>query len=173
MVEKKVIGTDKKFKFTANLEISGRPANEKFYYGIKNQSLREGTADAEGSAQVSLLFTLSHEEKVILIVPYGANVTISEETDKNYTTSVHTEIGDSEPIAGHSITLTGVTEDAAVFFTNSRRPDEPEGPSLFRIRFKLPETGFSAVRPQVITEKPMDLNYKPQGWTIQIPELSM
>ncbi len=176
MVEKKVIGTDKKFQFTANLEISGLPANEKFYYGIKNQSLREGTADAEGSAQVSLLFTLSHEEKVILIVPYGANVTISEETDNNYTTYVHTEIGDSETIAGHSITLTGVTEDDEVFFTNSRQPDdpdEPDGPSFFRIRFKLPETGFSAVRPQVITEKPMDLNYKPLGWTIQIPELSM
>ena len=37
----------------------------------------------------------------------------------------------------------------------------------------LPETGFSAVRPQTLPEKPLDLNYAPLGWTLQIPSLSV
>ena len=37
----------------------------------------------------------------------------------------------------------------------------------------LPETGFSAVRPQTLPEKPLSLNYQPTSWTLQIPTLDV
>ncbi len=37
----------------------------------------------------------------------------------------------------------------------------------------LPETGFSAVRPQALPEKPLSVNYKPLSWTLQIPTLDV
>ena len=119
-VEKKVIGTNKAFAFTAGLEISGLWPNETFYYGIKGQPLLKGTADAEGKAQVTLDFELSNGGQIVLIVPYGADVTITEENDDDYSTHVHTEITSSEPVADHSILLPEVIEDIAVLFTNSQ-----------------------------------------------------
>ena len=37
----------------------------------------------------------------------------------------------------------------------------------------LPETGFSAIRPQTLPEKPLSLNYRPTSWTLQIPTLDI
>lgn len=37
----------------------------------------------------------------------------------------------------------------------------------------LPRTGFSAVRPQALPEMPLDLNYQPLRWTLEIPSLSV
>ena len=37
----------------------------------------------------------------------------------------------------------------------------------------LPETGFSAVRPQALPEKPLSVSYKPLSWTLQIPTLDV
>ncbi|MBQ6480790.1 MAG: Cna B-type domain-containing protein, partial [Anaerolineaceae bacterium] len=37
----------------------------------------------------------------------------------------------------------------------------------------LPETGFSAVRPQTLPEKPLSLNYRPTSWILQIPTLDV
>ena len=37
----------------------------------------------------------------------------------------------------------------------------------------LPRTGFSALRPQALPEMPLDLNYQPLRWTLEIPSLSI
>ena len=37
----------------------------------------------------------------------------------------------------------------------------------------MPETGFSAIHPQALPEKPKDIVYKPLRWTLQIPTLDV
>ncbi len=60
---------------------------------------------------------------------------------------------------------------------NCMLPPSTEGGSgftLFRLDegIALPRTGFSAVSPMGLSEKPMDLNYKPLRRTLEIPSVS-
>ena len=57
-------------------------------------------------------------------------------------------------------------------FENSYNHDRPPI-DFFDISDTLPETGFSAAHATVLPEKPLDLNYDPLGWTLQIPSLSV
>ena len=64
-------------------------------------------------------------------------------------------------------------------FTEEERP-EPDPHhggdfSLFRLDAvnELPKTGFPAVSPQPLPEKPLDLNYKPLRKTLEIPSASV
>ena len=59
-----------------------------------------------------------------------------------------------------SLTFTNRTEEIKV---------TPTGPTFYR----LPETGFSALRPTVLNEQPKDLSYRPLAWTLEIPSLAL
>ena len=91
------------------------------------------------------------------------------------------------PEGGEAVDITGprqfempaanVTVNAE--FTEEERP-EPDPHhggdfSLFRLDAvnELPKTGFPAVSPQPLPEKPLDLNYKPLRKTLEIPSASV
>ena len=57
-----------------------------------------------------------------------------------------------------------------VTFTNSNEEKITPTPMRF---YKLPKTGFSALRPTVPGEQPRSLNYKPLAWTLEIPSLAL
>ncbi|MBR6088828.1 MAG: class F sortase [Anaerolineaceae bacterium] len=50
-----------------------------------------------------------------------------------------------------------------------------DGSGLARLETnqELPQTGFSAALPQVLSGMPMNLSYKPLNWTLEIPTLSV
>lgn len=57
-------------------------------------------------------------------------------------------------------------------FTNNVVGEEKVTPTAPRF-FRMPETGFSAVRPTALTDQPKDLNYNPLRWTLEIPSLGL
>jgi len=50
---------------------------------------------------------------------------------------------------------------------------EPDEPWEFFPFEELPRTGFSALRPTVLSARPNEISYKPQGLTLQIPSLDV
>lgn len=73
---------------------------------------------------------------------------------------LQTEI--SYPDGQNALTFTNRTEETKITPT-------PTGPSFYR----LPETGFSALRPTVLAQQPKDLSYRPLAWTLEIPSLAL
>ena len=62
-----------------------------------------------------------------------------------------------------------------VTVTNAPVPPNPPHPTPFNRLddVVLPRTGFSALRPQVISEKPLNISYKPVSLMLEIPSLSV
>ncbi|MBQ6504941.1 MAG: sortase [Flexilinea sp.] len=58
----------------------------------------------------------------------------------------------------------------SVSFTNRVETEKTPTAPLF---YRLPETGFSALRPTAVSEQPLDLKYKPLRWTLEIPSLAL
>ena len=71
--------------------------------------------------------------------------------------------------------LTISDEDGVLVITNKKiQPTPPVWPPFIRIwEDELPKTGFSAVRPTVLSEKPQRVSYAPSGLTLQIPSLDV
>ena len=101
------------FLFTVTLTDSNdQPIQRTNVYG------NQGT-----NAQGKLEFTLVNNQTALLYVPRNANVQISEMADSRYNTSYKTgddadHLGNSTP--GTTATLTGITSDKYVLFTNER-----------------------------------------------------
>ena len=68
-----------------------------------------------------------------------------------------------------------VSAQMRVTVTGTINPPNPPRPTPFNRLddVVLPRTGFSALRPQVIAEKPLNINYKPVSMMLEIPSLSL
>ncbi len=68
-----------------------------------------------------------------------------------------------------------VSAQMRVTVTGNINPPNPPRPTPFNRLddVVLPRTGFSALRPQVIAEKPLNINYKPVSMMLEIPSLSL
>ena len=69
-----------------------------------------------------------------------------------------------------------VTAQIQVTVTAPVNPQPHRGMNFWRFDIvgqPLPRTGFSALRPQALPEMPLDLNYQPLRWTLEIPSLSV
>lgn len=78
-------------------------------------------------------------------------------------------------IPGYVSIKSGDLENGFVF-TNTLIPDRPERPNRSWFRFDvpvLPKTGFSAVRPSVLSAQPLEVNYKPLRLTLEVPAQSV
>ncbi len=85
-------------------------------------------------------------------------------------------------VAEGIVTITATSNaDPSVFaqmrvtVTGNINPPNPPRPTPFNRLddVVLPRTGFSALRPQVIAEKPLNINYKPVSLMLEIPSLSL
>ena len=59
-----------------------------------------------------------------------------------------------------------------------QKPEEPQTMDFYRItdffdRHEMPKTGFSAVHPQHLSEKPLSVQYQPTRLTLQLPTLDV
>ena len=68
-----------------------------------------------------------------------------------------------------------VSAQMRVTVTGNINPPNPPRPTPFNRLddVVLPRTGFSALRPQVIAEKPLNISYKPVSLMLEIPSLSL
>lgn len=73
---------------------------------------------------------------------------------------------DGFKVEGPSIITTAFTNKAEKEEEHQKTPTAPRF-------FRMPETGFSAVRPTALTDQPKDLNYNPLRWTLEIPSLGL
>ncbi len=98
LVVKKVVDgieTDKEFKFTGMAKITGLEANEEFSYGYmqeaQDQGFKTAVANESGEASISLdAFNLQDqedEEDIVIVLPKGAKVVITETPEFDYETT--------------------------------------------------------------------------------------
>lgn len=123
---------DKLFDFTATATLTGLPPLEEFSYGYMdendNRICKTGIADARGTAVVAFdPFALKGEHAdnegeydIVLIVPKGAQVVITEEPVQNYTTTWQVDDGAADSVDEEgSTTPISVNDDKmTVTFTN-------------------------------------------------------
>ena len=114
---------------------------------------------------------------------YGNTIRLIVEPEEGYMLGSLTYT----PEGGKAVDITGprqflmpaanVTVNAEFTEEDRSEPDPHHGGdfSLFRLDAvnELPKTGFSAVSPQLLPEKPLDLNYKPLRQTLEIPSASV
>lgn len=91
--------TDKVFEFTASVTVKELTEGEEFSYGwmqeAENQKFYIAKADTAGSKTVSMDFTLKHGEDIDLVVPQGADVTVTEK-ESSYLASTRVDKGSAE-----------------------------------------------------------------------------
>ena len=85
--------TKKVFEFTAEITVNGLEEGEEFTYGwvqeAENQKFYKSEADSS-SETVSMSFKLRHGEDIALVVPQGANVSVTE-AESSYLSSTRTD----------------------------------------------------------------------------------
>ena len=124
------------FTFTLTLEKTGSPAY------TTPLAIEEGTTakDASGNQYTGTLtttdgtytFVLSNDEQMVLSVPYGYAVTITEQQENNgYTVSSRSyATGSQKPgltPGAATQTIQAINEDSTVEFANNRNPVAPTG----------------------------------------------
>ncbi len=112
--------------------------------------------------------------------------TISETVSYSGTLEDGTEYGPSPnaPTKPGEYTVTVICETADTIYTGSAdftltepepepEPDRPHRLDFFRLweDFELPATGFSSVRPTVLSEQPKELRYEPVRMRLMLPTL--
>ena len=88
------------------------------------------TADANSD----LKFSLTHYQKIVISIPAGCQVTITEATGVDYVPSY--VVGTNESVSDHTVTLT-LNDDTTVAFTNLMNAPSPSGVSFRTVPFAL------------------------------------
>lgn len=76
-----------------------------------------------------------------------------------------------ETLEGYESSIIG-NRYTDIRITNTYNPPEPPSKQFFRLP-ELPKTGFSAVRPTVLSAQPLNVSYVDSGLTLQVPSLDV
>ena len=85
-------------------------------------------------ANSALKFSLTHYQKIVISIPAGCQVTITEATGVDYVPSY--VVGTNESMSNHTVTLT-LNDDTTVAFTNLMNAPSPSGVSFRTVPFAL------------------------------------
>ena len=97
---------------------------------VVNDDASTLTADANSD----LKFSLTHYQKIVISIPAGCQVTITEATGVDYVPSY--VVGTNESMSNHTVTLT-LNDDTTVAFTNLMNAPSPSGVSFRTVPFAL------------------------------------
>lgn len=128
-VRKKVVGEGGTFNFEALLSYSSTISN----YTLNDRGTTDTTADdlitgTDGKAPFTLSPARNGEDTIILNVPYGANLNVTETSTGAFTTSVQT--GTDPAQAGITTGQLTITDPVTITFTNSDVTIAPTGYSV-------------------------------------------
>ena len=128
-VRKKVVGEGGTFNFEALLSYSSAISN----YTLNDRGTTDTTADdlitgTDGKAPFTLSPARNGEDTIILSVPYGANLNVTETSTGAFTTSVQT--GTDPAQAGITTGQLTITDPVTITFTNSDVTIAPTGYSV-------------------------------------------
>lgn len=125
-VKKEVVGEGGTFDFESLLSYSAAIGN----YTLNNNGTASDTTDdlitgADGKAVFSLSPAKNGEDTIVLTVPYGAYLTVTETSTGPYTTAV--QVGTQAQTANLTTGQLTITEDITITFTNSEVTIAPTG----------------------------------------------
>ena len=128
----------------------------------------EDMKDEEGNPLTEKVFTYEIRE----VLPEGVDSDGIFDGIR-YDTAVHTvSITVQTDAIGNIRVVSPETGIVTETFTNREETQVTPTPSTPTFH-RLPETGFSALRPTALTEQPKDLVYRPLAWTLEIPSLAL
>lgn len=125
-VKKEVVGEGGTFDFESLLSYSAAIGN----YTLNNNGTASDTTDdlitgTDGKAVFSLSPAKNGEDTIVLTVPYGAYLTVTETSTGPYTTAV--QVGTQAQTANLTTGQLTITEDITITFTNSEVTIAPTG----------------------------------------------
>lgn len=168
---------DESFGYTKTVEgltITNYKENPTPTTSIRVMKVWEGDGEDESTRPESVAITLQ---------PVGTRVELTA-PDWTYTFEdlpIYNEAGEEihyrvieDRIDHYDSSNSGVPVDGVITITNTYNPEPPtpHTPFFFRLD-ELPKTGFSSVRPTVLSAQPKEISYKPENLVLQIPSLDV